>query len=121
MAAGLTPRDEGVRESGMDAAYSSSVASFFKRLVAAVDAADPDALECDSTGDMVTITAPRSGQKVIVNTQRAVSQIWVAGKGVGVHFSRGADGRWLDDKQKGLELEAWVAECVREASGVDLW
>lgn len=100
--------------------YSSSVATFFKKLIAAVDASDPDLLECDSTGDMVTITAPKTGAKVIVNTQRAVSQIWVAGKGEGVHFSREADGRWLDDKGKGHELGAWVAECVRDASGVSL-
>lgn len=104
----------------MDAAYSASVTSFFKRLVTAVDANDPDLVECDSTGDMVTITAPKSGTKVIVNTQRAVSQIWVAGKGEGVHFSRNADGQWFDDKGKGLELGAWVAECVRDASGVSL-
>jgi CyaY protein len=105
----------------MDAAvYAASVSSFFKRLVAAVDAIDPDVLECDSTGDMVTITAPKSGAKVIVNTQRAVSQIWVAGKSAGVHFSRADDGRWLDDKGKGLELGAWVAECVRDAAGVSI-
>ncbi|MFO0593999.1 MAG: iron donor protein CyaY [Myxococcaceae bacterium] len=103
-----------------DAGYQAAVSAFFKKLVAAADAADPDLLECDSTGDMVTLTAPKSGTKVIVNTQRAVSQIWVAGKGVGVHFSRGADGRWLDDKGKGLELSAWVAECVKEAAGVSL-
>lgn len=105
----------------MDSAtYSSAVAGFFKRLVAAADAVDPDLLECDATGEMVTLTAPRTGARVIVNTQRAVWQIWVAGKGEGVHFSRGDDGRWLDDKGKGLELGAWVAECVRDASGVTL-
>lgn len=105
----------------MDAStYSASVSAFFKKLVAAVDASDPDVIECDSTGDMVTITATKSGAKVIINTQRAVSQIWVAGKGVGVHFSHQADGRWMDDKQKGLELSAWVAECIKEASGVTI-
>lgn len=104
----------------MDATYSAAVSAFFKKLIAAVDAADPDLVECDSTGDMITITAPKSGAKVIVNTQRAVSQIWVAGKGVGVHFSREADGRWMDDKAKGLELAAWVSECVKDASGVQL-
>lgn len=103
-----------------DAAYAASVSSIFKRLVAAIDAADPDLVECDATGDMVTITATRTGEKVIVNTQRAVQQIWVAGKGLGVHFSRAADGRWLDDKQKGLELTAWLAECVASASTVKL-
>jgi len=107
-------------EHGMEAAYASSVAAFFKRLVAAVDAIDPDVIECDATGDMVTITAPKSGKKVIVNTQRAVSQIWVAGNGLGVHFDRAADGRWLDDKGKGLELAAWVSECVKDAAGISL-
>jgi CyaY protein len=103
-----------------ESSYAQSVAQVFKRLVKAVDAADPDLLEADTTGDMVTITAVKSGEKVIVNTQRAVSQIWVAGKGAGIHFSLGADGRWLDDKGKGLELQAWVKECVRSASGVVL-
>jgi hypothetical protein len=44
----------------------------------------------------------------------------VAGKGEGVHFSLAADGRWLDDKGKGLELTAWVSECVRAAAGLTL-
>lgn len=103
-----------------DSEMATSVAAFFKRLVSAVDAADPDLLECDATQDMVTITASKSGQKVIVNTQRAVSQLWVAGQGVGVHFSLAADGRWLDDKGKGLELNQWVKACVLDASGVSI-
>ena len=100
--------------------YAASVSSFFKRLVAAVDAIDPDVIECDATGDMVTITAAKTGTKVIVNTQKAVDQIWVAGKSAGVHFSQMPDGRWMDDKNKGLELGAWVVECVRDASGVTI-
>lgn len=101
-------------------AYDTAVATFFKRLVAAVDAADPDLLEADSTGDMVTITAVRSGQKIVVNTQRAVSQVWVAGQGLGVHFSLGSDGRFWDDKAQGKELALWVASCVEAAAGVPL-
>lgn len=103
-----------------DAGYGAAVSQVFKKLVKAVDAADPDVIECDATGDMVTITATKTGEKVIVNTQRAVHQIWVAGKGAGVHFSFAADGRWLDDKQKGLEVVAWISECVESASGVKL-
>lgn len=100
-----------------EAAYSVAVATIFKRLVKACDAADPDHLEADATGDMVTITALPSGEKVVVNTQRAVQQIWVAGKGEGVHFSLDPNGRWLDDKGKGLELLAWVRDCVLAATG----
>lgn len=99
-----------------DSEYTVAVSLVFKRLVKAVDALDPDVLEADATGDMVTMTA-KSGEKVIVNTQRAVHQIWVAGKGMGVHFSVQSDGRWLDDKGKGLELLGWVRECVEAASG----
>lgn len=102
-----------------DAAYGALVAQVFKKLLSALDAADPDVLEADGTGDMVTITATTSGEKVVVNTQRAVHQIWVAGQGQGIHFSH--DGaRWLDDKGKGLELVAWVKSCVKAASGVEL-
>jgi CyaY protein len=103
-----------------ESTYSASVAAVFKKLVKSVDAIDPDVLEADATGDMVTMVATKSGEKVIVNTQRAVHQIWVAGGGEGVHFSLAADGRWLDDKAKGLELLAWVASCVKKASGVAL-
>ncbi len=101
-----------------EATYSGLVAGAFKRLVAAADAIDPDVLECDSTGDMVTLTA-KSGQKVVVNTQRAVRQIWVAGKSQGIHFSWDGS-KWVDDKGKGLELFAWVSECVEAACGQPL-
>ena len=99
-------------------AYNSLVAEVFKRLLKGLDALDPDALDADSTGDMVTITGSKSGQKVVINTQRAVWQLWVAGKGQGIHFNFDlATTQWVDDKGKGLELYAWVAECVEAASG----
>jgi CyaY protein len=104
----------------MDAAWAASVAVAFKRLVAAADAIDPDELECDATADMVTMTAPKTGKKVIITTQRAVSQIWVAGNGSGIHFSCTPDGRWLDDKGKGIELHQWVSDCVYDAAGLTL-
>ncbi len=101
-----------------EATYSGLVSSAFKRLVAAADEIDPDVLDCDSTGDMVTFTAA-GGSKVVVNTQRAVRQIWVAGKSQGIHFSWDGS-RWLDDKGKGLELFQWVSECVEAACGEKL-
>ncbi len=103
-----------------DARYQLLVSAAFKRLLVALDAVDPDVLDADSTGDMITVTAA-GGQKVIVNTQRAVRQLWVAGKSQGIHFSYDApSGRWLDDKGKGLELFAFVADAVEAASGARL-
>jgi CyaY protein len=103
-----------------DAQFTIAAGQLFKRVVKAVDAGDPDVVEADSTGDMVTIVASKTGEKVIMNTQRAVRQIWVAGRGAGLHFSYGATGQWLDDKGKGIELMAWVAACVESATGVHL-
>ena len=103
-----------------EAPYNQLISAAFKRIVKAADALDPDVLEADSTGDMVTLTA-RSGAKCIVNTQRAVRQIWVAGRGQGIHFSYdAASGSWQDDKGKGLELFRFVADVVREISGEEL-
>jgi CyaY protein len=103
-----------------EARYNQLTSAAFKRILAAADALDPDVLEADSTGDMVTLTA-RNREKCIVNTQRAVRQLWVAGKGQGIHFTYDdASGTWKDDKGRGLELFSFVAEVVNDISGVEL-
>ena len=102
-----------------EARYNQLVAQAFGMLMQALDRVDPDVLDADSTGDMVTITSA-SGQKVVVNTQRATRQIWVAGKGLGLHFSFEADGRWMDDKGKGVELFSFVQDAVDTICGVRL-
>ncbi len=102
-----------------EARYNQLVSAAFQTLLRALDKVDPDLLDADSTGDMVTVTSA-SGQKVVVNTQRATRQIWVAGKGLGLHFSFEPEGRWMDDKGKGIELFAFVADAVETVSGVRL-
>lgn len=103
-----------------EARYNGLIAEAFKKLVAAADELDPDVLDCDATGDMVTMTA-RSGQKCIVNTQRAVRQVWVAGLSQGIHFDYDErSGAWRDDKGKGLELFSFVKQVVKEIAGADL-
>ena len=99
--------------------YNLLVSAAFQTLLRALDKVDPDLLDADSTGDMVTVTSA-SGEKVVVNTQRATRQIWVAGKGLGIHFSFESDGRWMDDKGKGIELFGFVADAVEAVSGVRL-
>lgn len=102
-----------------EARYNQLTTAAFKRILAAADAIDPDLLEADSTGDMVTLTS-RTREKCIVNTQRAVRQVWVAGRGEGIHFSYdAASGSWKDDKGRGLELFRFVADVVQALTGVD--
>ena len=103
-----------------EAAYNQRVVTAFKRILAAADAVDPDVLEADGTGDMVTLTAA-GGAKCIVNTQRAVHQVWVAAQSQGIHFSwDDATGTWRDDKGKGYELFAFVRAAVKELCGAEL-
>lgn len=103
-----------------ESAYNGLISKAFKKIVAAADRVDPDQLECDATSDMVTLTAP-NGQKCIVNTQRAVRQVWVAGMSQGIHFSYDeASASWRDDKGKGLELFSFVRDVVRDISGAQL-
>ncbi|MGA9525407.1 MAG: iron donor protein CyaY [Myxococcaceae bacterium] len=100
--------------------YNHEVAAAFRRLIDAADQVDPDVLDADSTGDMVTLTSAR-GEKCVINTQRAVRQIWVAGQGQGIHFDFDpASNQWRDDKGKGLELFSFVADTVIAISGVRL-
>jgi CyaY protein len=100
--------------------YNQLVASLFKKLLAALDELDPDEAETDATADMLTITA-FNGEKCIVNTQRAVRQIWVAGKGQGIHFTYDEQtGQWHDDKGRGLEVLAFVSEVVEDLTGHSL-
>ncbi|RKH36330.1 iron donor protein CyaY [Corallococcus sicarius] len=103
-----------------EARYNPLVAAAFKRIMAAADAFDPDVLEADSTGDMVTLTSS-SREKCIINTQRAVRQLWVAGQGQGIHFDYDEASRtWKDDKGRGLELFSFVAGVVKHLTGQDL-
>ncbi len=103
-----------------DSTYNQRVAQAFKRLLTALDEVDPDLVETDSTSDMLTVTSSK-GEKCIVNTQRAVHQLWVAGGGEGIHFSfEPGSGRWLDDKGRGLELFSFVSRVVRDMAGVEL-
>jgi CyaY protein len=100
-----------------EATYNQMAASAFRRILDAVDEIDPDLIDAESTGDMVTLTSDR-GEKCVVNTQRAVRQIWVAGNGQGIHFSYHPSSRtWVDDKGKGLELFTFVADVVEALTG----
>jgi CyaY protein len=100
--------------------FLNDVAKVFRIITRAADTVDVDLLECDYTAEMITFVAPASGTKVIINTQRAVNQIWVAGNGEGIHFRLSDSGLWLDDKGKKIELLAWVSRCVEAACGTPL-
>jgi CyaY protein len=103
-----------------EALYNKLVSEVFQRLLKATEDVDPDVIESGTNGDMVVFTSGR-GEKCIVSTQRAVRQIWVAGRGQGIHFSfDDAAQQWRDDKGKGLELYSFVSAVLVEIGGESL-
>jgi CyaY protein len=81
---------------------------------------DPEVVDCEAAGDVVTLTLRGAG-KCIINTQRPARQIWLAANARAWHFSWDeASSRWLDDKGRGEELYATIARIVKQATGADI-
>jgi CyaY protein len=92
----------------------------FRAIGNAFEDVDPDIVDCELAGDVVTLTL-RGGKKCIVNTQRPTRQIWLAAEARAWHFSWDeATRRWLDDKGRGDELFATIARVVKEGAGADV-
>ena len=92
----------------------------FRAIGDAFESVDPDLVDCEWAGDVVTLTL-RGGRRCVVNTQRPVRQIWLAANARGWHFSWDeSTRRWLDDKGQKDDLFATIAGIVKDAVGVDV-
>ena len=85
----------------------------FRRIVDAFDDVDWKEADVETSGDVVTITWSDKS-RCIVNTQRPVRQIWLAGGDRAWHFDwdEGSE-RWLDDKGSGAELVSTIVDIAR--------
>lgn len=91
----------------------------FKRVIDLFEDVDGDDADVEPKGDVVTIRF-RDRSRLVLNTQRPVRQIWVAGQQRAWHFGYDeASQTWLDDKGQGEELFAVIRRVAR-AAGVDL-
>jgi CyaY protein len=79
------------------------------------DAGDLD-VECTRSGNVLEIEFIDNGSKIIVNSQAAMQELWVAAKSGGFHF-RATDGQWLNTRD-GSELFAALSRMMSEQSGV---
>ena len=99
--------------------YERLASSTFKRVIDLFEDIDPEEADVDSSGDVVRIELA-SGARVVLNTQRPVRQIWLAGGQAAWHFGYDAESeRWLDDKGRG-ELFEVLRRIVHEMSGLQL-
>jgi CyaY protein len=86
----------------------------------AFDDVDPDVVDCELAGNVVTLTLP-GGKRCIVNTQRPTRQIWLAANARAWHFGWNEEAkRWVDDRGQGDELFSTIAKIVRDAAGVEV-
>lgn len=92
----------------------------FRRIEDALEPLDPDDVDYERAGDVLTITFA-NGVKCIVNTQRPTRQIWVAARANAWHLSwEESKGTWFDDKDSSIELMALLARVVKENAGLAL-
>ncbi len=100
--------------------YQKLADEAFRAIGNAFEDFDSDVVDCDSAGDVVTLTM-RGGAKCVVNTQRPTRQIWLAANARGWHFSWDEGSRrWIDDKGRGEELYATIARVVKQATGAEV-
>lgn len=87
------------------------------RVQTALDAQDPDVVECVPEADVVKVAFP-SGAPFVLNKQRPVKEIWLAADRQAWHFRY--DGAAWIDKRSGDELLATLNRLVKERAGVSL-
>ncbi len=75
--------------------YLIQVDELFRRVEEKLDEFE-DEIDYDRTPDKLEATIESSGEKIVVNTQRAIHEIWLAGNARGWHFQYSKeDDRWF--------------------------
>jgi CyaY protein len=81
---------------------------------------DPDDVDCESAGDVLTLTF-KGNKRCVLNTQRPTRQLWLAANARAWHFSYDeAQGKWLDDKGRNEELFATLTGIIKAQAGVEV-
>ncbi|MGD0675296.1 MAG: iron donor protein CyaY [Polyangiaceae bacterium] len=103
-----------------ESTYENLADTAFRTIGDGFENVDPEIVDCELAGDVLTLTL-RDGRRCIVNTQRPTRQIWLAANSRAWHFSWDDHAkRWLDDKGRGEELFATIAQIVKGAVGIDV-
>ncbi|HEY1695334.1 MAG TPA: iron donor protein CyaY [Polyangiaceae bacterium] len=103
-----------------ESTYQRLADAAFRAIGDAFEDVDTDLVDCETAGDVVTLTL-RGGKRCVVNTQRPARQIWLAANAQAWHFSWDeASKRWVDDRGRGEDLFATIARIVKEGAGAEI-
>jgi CyaY protein len=75
-------------------------------------------VECKRSGNVLEIEFIDNGSKIIVNTQAAMQELWVAAKSGGFHYKQ-IDGKWINTRD-GSELFAALSALASAQGGADV-
>jgi CyaY protein len=75
-------------------------------------------VECSRSGNVLEIECLASGSKIIVNSQAAMRELWVAAKMGGFHFRH--DGQHWRNTRDGSELFATLSGLVSQQAQVEV-
>jgi CyaY protein len=73
-------------------------------------------VECKRSGNVLEIEFIDNGSKIIVNTQAAMQEIWVAARAGGFHYRQDAQGKWINTRD-GSELFAALSSLASAQGG----
>lgn len=104
-------------ESEFLALAERTLSSIEAQVEAAANDADAD-IECSRSGNVLEIECIDNGSKVIVNSQSAMQEIWIAARSGGFHY-RHQDGHWLNTRD-GSEMFSALSRVLSEQAGVTL-
>ena len=101
-----------------DSEFLDLADSVLERIEAAMDRlcdADVVDVECKRSGNVLEIEFIDNGSKIIVNSQAAMKEMWVAARSGGFHYKY-IDGKWHDTRS-GKELFAALSELTEQQGG----
>ena len=76
-------------------------------------------VECKRSGNVLEIEFIDNGSKIIVNTQAAMQEIWVAARAGGFHYKQQAGGEWINTRD-GSELFAALSRLSSAQGGAEV-
>lgn len=72
-------------------------------------------VECSRSGNVLEIEFLHNGSKIIVNSQAAMKELWVASRSGGYHY-RQVEGQWINTRD-GSEMLGSLSEMVSAQGG----